>query len=224
MAAISFIGVSIIEYIGILVATLASFRYIVNYYWPQILLTSTICSVLSYVLTIKADFGAAPFIQLAAQAICVWLMFYTPLLWSIVINVSFFVVYVVFQGGVIYLLASVQAVPAVVPKSSVAMYLIQVLCSAISLAIGYFMQVKRIGFLFVPVSRDIPFVWNRTGRWLVIGSAVSCFALGVLYGSYTNSNIRLFAVVLLLLIAIATGLFIIVRRKNHEYVQAPGDR
>jgi hypothetical protein len=222
MEALSFIGVSIIEYVGFIAAMLALFRYPVTYYWLQIVFTSVVCSVLSYAISVQKDISTAPLIQLVVLALCVWLMFNTPIIWSIIMCVSTFAVYAVFQGGIIYVLFWVGLVPPVVPKTSVSMYLIQLFCATFCSILGYYWLRKRIGFLFVPTSRDVPFIWSNTGRWLFVGSVISFFAFGIVYAVYTKTHFQWFYVLLTALLVVSGGLLYILKRKNHEYVEKPG--
>jgi hypothetical protein len=224
MEALSFIGVSIIEYAGFMVAMLALFRYPVTYYWPQIVFTSVVCSALSYALSVQNDISTAPIIQLVVLALCVWLMFNTPLIWSMIMCVSSFAVYTVFQGGIVYLLFSFGWVQAVVPKASVSIYLIQLFCAAFCFVLGYYWLRKRIGFLFVPTSRDVRFVWNKTGIWLFIGSVVSCFASAIVFMIYPKPQLNWFYILLIVLLVISGVLLYILKRKNHEYVEKPWTR
>lgn len=224
MVAFWFISVSIVEYVGFLVLVLALFRYPLSHYWPQILFTSSICSLMSYALSIDNDVAGAPFIQLAAMILCMWLMFYTPLIWSVIICVSTFAVYIIFQGGVIYILFSFGWVPAVIPKTSIAIYSIQLLTAAVELLIAYYLLKKRIGFLFVPTSRENTYIWNRTGTYLFAGSILSFIWLGIIYFIYIETHIAWFPLVLGILIVVAVVLLIIMRKRNIEYVDNPGAR
>jgi hypothetical protein len=224
MESLSFIGVSIIEYAGFMVAMLALFRYPVSHYWPQIVFTSVICSVLSYALTFQEDISTAPLIQLVVLALCVWLMFNTPIIWSMIMCVSCFVVYTVFQGGIIYVLFWVGLISPLVPTTSVSIYLIQLFCTAICFILGYYWLRKRIGFLFVPTSRDVRFVWNKTGIWLFFGSVASFFTSGIIFMIYPKTHFNWFYIVLTVLLVISGGLLYILKRKNHEYVEKPWTR
>lgn len=223
LTAILFIGVSIIEYIGIMVAMLAMFRYPVNYYWPQMLFTSTICSVLSYILSVENDIPSAPLIQIIVLILCIWLMFYTPLLWSMVVCISFFIGYAVLQGGVIYLNFWFGLIPPVVDKTSIEIYLIQIFCSAVCWIAGWYWQRKRIGFLFVPTNREVPFVWNRTGIWLFVGSVASFTTMWISYVLYTKTNFQWVAILLSILFVVLVSLLIAMRIKNREYVEKTGN-
>lgn len=201
---------------------LALFRYPVNYYWPQIVFTSTICSVLSYILSVENDIPPAPLIQMAVMILCIWLMFYTPLLWSLIVVMSFSIIYVVFQGGLIYLLFRFGMVPPVIPLIGLDTYLIQIFCSLMCLVFGYYCIRKRIGFLFVPTNREAPFSWNKTGGWLFFGSVLSFSSLGVIYRYYAKANSLWFLILLGILSTVFVGLLIAMRMKNREYVEKPG--
>lgn len=223
MTAIIFIGVSIIEYVGIMFAMLALFRYPVNYYWPQIVFTSAICSVLSYILSVENDIASAPLIQIVVLILCVWLMFYTPLLWSLVVCASFMIGYAVIQGGIIYFNFWLGLIPAEVDKTGIAIYLIQIFCAVICSLAGYYWQRRRIGFLFVPTNREVPFVWNRTGIWLFVGSVASFSIMGISFVLYAKSNFQWFAILLCILLIVSVGLLVAMRIKNHEYVEKTGN-
>ena len=223
MEALSFIAVSTIEYVGVLVAMLALFRYPVIYYKPQILFTSVICSVLSFALSVEHNIASAPLIQLGVQITCIWLMFYTPLLWSIIMCVSSFVVYILFQGGIIYLFYWFGFVPPILPKTGLETYLVQIGSAAVCLLLGLYWQRKRIGFLFIPTNRDVPFVWNKTGRWLFGGSVLSFFIIGIAYAVYTRTHFTWFPAMLGVYIVISVSLLLTLKRRNQEYVKKPGD-
>jgi hypothetical protein len=224
MVALSFISVSIVEYVAYLVTVLALFRYPVKYYWPQILFTSSICSLMSYAMSVDNDVAGAPLIQLAVLIICMCLMFHTPLLWSVIICISTFVVFIIFQGGIIYLFYRFGWVPSIIPKTSISIYLIQLLTAAVELLIAHYLIRKRIGFLFVPTSREHNYVWNSTGVYLFIGSIISFILLIIVYFAYTHTNIVWFPVVLGILSVLAIVLLSIMRKKNSEYVDKPWTR
>jgi hypothetical protein len=224
MVALWFISVSIVEYVGFLVAVLALFRYPLNYYWPQIFLTSTICSVMSYAMSVDHDIAAAPLIQLAAMIICIWLMFHTPLLWSIIICVSTFVVFTLFQGGVIYMAFYLGLVPPVLSKTGIAIYIIQIFTASVELLLAYFLIKYRIGFLFVPTSRDQPFIWNRTGILLFIGNVISFILLWAIYIIYVRTHFEWFPVLLGIYFIISMTLLYFMRKRNREYVDKPWTR
>ncbi len=224
MVAFWFILVSIVEYVGFLVTVLALFRYPVNYYWPQVFFTSAICSLMSYAMSIDNNVAGAPLIQLAVMIICMWLMFHTPLIWSLIICLSAFIVYIIFQGGIIYLFYSFGWVPSVIPKTSIAIYLIQLLTATVELLIAYILIKKRIGFLFVPTSRDNTYTWNRTGTFLFIGSIVAFIMIGIIYFIYVETHIAWFPLVLGIIAVVAVVLLIIMRKRNNEYVDKPWTR
>jgi hypothetical protein len=224
MVAFWFISVSVVEYVGFLVAVMALFRYPVSFYWPQILFTSTICSVMSYALSVDNDVASAPLIQLAVMILCVWLMFHTPLLWSIIICIGTFAVFVVFQGGIIYILYYFGLVPSIIPKTSVAIYLIQVFTATVELLIAYILIKKRIGFLFVPTSREHPYVWNRTGILLFVGSILSFVMFGVAYVIYVRTPLTWFPILMGVYVLISVVLLYIMRKRNNEYVDKPWTR
>jgi hypothetical protein len=224
MTAFSFISISIIEYIGVIVAMLAVFRYPVSEYWSQILFTSLVCSVLSYLLSVQNDISTAPLIQLAALALCVWLMFNTPLLWSMIMCVSFGTVYAVFQGGIVYLMFWFGLVAPIVHNTNITMYLIQLFCAAVCLFLGYYWLRNRIGFLFIPTSRDVRFVWSKNGRLLFGGSIVSFISFGIVYVIYTNTHFQWFFILLVALLIVSCSLLFMMKRKNYEYVEEPWTR
>jgi len=219
MTAFSFISISIVEYIGAMVAMLALFRYPVSYYWPQIGFTSLICSVLSYLLSVEHDIALAPLIQVIVQAVCIWLMFNTPLLWSIIMCSSFLVAYLLFQGGLIYLLFMIGLVPPIVSKTGWTIYLIQLFCAGFCWVLGRYWQRKGIGFLFIPTSRDEPYVWSKAGKLLFAGSILSFIAFGTFFEVYSRANLQWYSILLIILLAVTIGLLYIMKRKNKEYVE-----
>jgi len=219
MTAFLFIFVSIIEYVGSMIAMLAIFRYPVSYYWPQMLFSASICSVISYAMSVENDFAFAPLVQVIVWGLCIWLMFNTPLLWSMIMCVSYLTVYIVFQGGIVYLLFYFGVVPSIISKTSVTIYLIQMFCAVVCALLGYVLMRKRIGFLFVPTSREVPYKWSKNGLLLFFGSVVAFMAIGLAYIFYFNSRSDWFFVISGSSFFIVMVLLYIMKRKNQEYVK-----
>lgn len=224
MVAFWFILVSIVEYTAIISLMLAVFRYSVKYFWPQTLFTATLCSALSYAMSVDHDIAAAPMIQLAAMIICVWLLFNTPLLWSVIMCVSTLIVFIVFQGGIIYLSFHLGFTSPVLPKAGTEIYLIQLFGAAVELLIAYYLAKHRIGFLFVPTSREQPYVWNRIGILLFIGSILAFIALGIIYIIYLQTHFKWFPILLGIYVIISFVLLYFMRKRNNEYVNKPWTR
>jgi len=216
-----FIFFSIIEYMGSMIAMLAIFRYPVSYYWPQMLFSASICSAISYAMSVENDFAIAPLVQLIVWGLCIWLMFNTPLLWSMIMCVSYFALYVVFQGGVVYFFFWIGMIPSILSKTSISIYLIQLFCAVVCALLGYILLRKRIGFLFIPTSREVPFVWSKNGLLLFVLSIISFITLGIIYTIYRSSQFQWFYILLTLPFVVSLGLLYILKRKNVEYVEKP---
>lgn len=218
MTTFTFVFISIIEYVGVIVFMLALFRFPIVYYWPQIIFSSSICSMLSYILTVENEISFAPIIQLVVLAVCIWLMFDTPPHWSVVMCISVFSLYVVFQGGIIYFLHWVGLVPFIIHQTSISIYLIQIFCAGVCLLLAKLLTYYRMGFLFVPTNRDERIVWNDIGKWLFVGSVFAFVSLAVLYFLYTQSQFELYIILASCLAFASLLLLYILKRKNKEYV------
>ncbi|WP_019003859.1 hypothetical protein [Cohnella laeviribosi] len=221
MSSLAFILISIVEYIGVLVAILALFRYPVTHYWPQIVFTSFFCSILSYIVMILYDLTLAPIIQMFFLALCFWLLFDTPLIWSFVLC-SFGIVYAVFQGIVMVIAVSIGfATPASLEnKMSIEIYTVQIVCAVVCFFLGMYWQRKRIGFLFVPTSREAPFDWSKMNRQLVfisLASFLSMSSMSIAYACFSLSNVEWFIGLLAMLAVVSILLLTTMKRKDLEY-------
>ncbi|MBN2983997.1 MULTISPECIES: hypothetical protein [Cohnella] len=228
MSSLAFISISVIEYIGVIVVILALFRYTVSHYWPQIVFTSIVCSLFSYVLMIHYDIPLAPMIQMLCLALCFWLLFDTPLIWSFILC-SFSIVYAVFQGVVIMLTIATGAASSASldDKTSFEIYSVQVFCALVCYVLGSYFQRNRIGFLFIPTSRNSPFHWSRMSQRLIVvslASFLSMISMSVAYAWYSLSNLEWFIFLLVVLLIVSTILLTTIQRKDQEYADQNWNR
>ena len=167
---------------------------------------------------IQYELSLAPFMQMFFLAVCFWLLFDTPFLWSLVIC-SFTIVYALFQGIIMLIAVAIgfATSDSLDNKLGFDMYSVQIFCAIICYFFGRFLLERRIGFLFVPTSRDVPFEWSKMGQWLFIGSLASFLSMGIAYISNRFLDFRWFIALLLMLSMISIVLFILMKRKDQEY-------
>lgn len=220
MEFVSFISVSTVEYIGILCAMLAAYRFEIKPYAAQIIVTAIFSSFLSHALRIKYELSMAPVFQLLILIILFCLIFRVQIIYSGIMVVTFSVVYIAVQTLTLLIL------PFIIPWfttsnlqhiDSIQTYAFQMICSIINFSLATLFSAKKIGFTFVPTSSDSPYTWKKANRHLFTAVIFIFFALSFTYYLYNTEHFHLLMTIFLILACLSAIIFHYSRVKEYDY-------
>ena len=211
-----FFIISIIEYIGIFAAMLSVFRFELRYYWTQILFSTFVLSILSHAMFLEYELGAAPLIQMVFQLMFMWLLFRIPLLYALLMQVTFSILYIALQSGLMNVVALLDDQETVFSATGTEMYLVQLMCAVIAGIIAWISQRKRIGFTFIPVHSMDKFSWTKLNMWLIVCSVFSFFLMFIIYFIFLDTQLDWLWLIFLVCVGLTVVFFYLMRRRDEE--------
>lgn len=217
MGFLSFVLVSTVEYSAMLLGILALYRFQIRYSIAPIVVISLVCSFLSHALRIKYEVEMAPVIQLVVLILLFWLMFRVPFIYSCIMIITYFVVYILLQALLLLLLPAAPWFDEISLQSleSPETYSMQIICAAANIAFAWYLQSSGRGFTFVPNGPSSAFPWKRENLKLFILIMVGFLVLAISYYLYVEHFHILVPLVMLTLgLFIAIFHYSILKEKN----------
>lgn len=180
MKVFEFLFISSLEWFALIVLTFAMFKFLFRGYWGQIIFTSFMLSLFSYLVFVEWELNLyGPLIQLPVVFLYFWLMYRVHYFYAGLMVVNGYLAYGLLQATLFY---SLQIMGVEVEPNTLLSYSVQILTALIAVFIASRITKNNVGFSFVPDTDRIKVSWNRLHVSLLVFSllgyaGVSCFNL-----------------------------------------------
>lgn len=203
MEALSFMAFSMLEWFSLIILSFTMFKIEIRGFRGQIVFTSFLLSLLSYILIVALDLvGFATFLQPPIVFIFYWQMFRIPAFYAALIMTNGYLAYI-FLTSISYILLQRLGSILVVPDTTIS-FINQSVTAIVSLLVALAIHKYRIGYTFVPYYQSSNIKFTKINTRLLLSTIMGYLALtsfNFLYflGNYTQFIIIPITVSLVLL-------------------------
>jgi hypothetical protein len=210
---------STLENIGIILIMLSLFKYRVLDYLPQILLTSSILSLISHTMRFElSNSNLVPFIVILTLFLFVWIAFRVSVFYALIITIVGFIASALLQLILLFIieLTELTTLNAIETPYSIEGYSIQFMTSILAFLLSFLLRRKNYGFNWVPYSKTAKFKLKGDNIILFLVTIVSVFTIGLLFYLYLSGYIHLLAIFVLFSVLMFL-LFYLSGKKEEKY-------
>ncbi|MBD2864270.1 MULTISPECIES: hypothetical protein [Paenibacillus] len=203
MEALSFMAFSMLEWFSLIILSFTMFKIEIRGFRGQIVFTSFLLSLLSYILIVALDLvGYATFLQPPIVFIFYWQMFRIPAFYAGLIMTNGYLAYI-FLTSISYIVLQQLGSILVVPDTTIS-FANQSVTALVALLVAYAIYKYRIGYTFVPYYPNSNIKFTKINTRLLLFTIMGYLALtsfNFLYflGNYTQFIIIPITVSLVLL-------------------------
>jgi len=203
MEALSFMAFSMLEWFSLIILSFTMFKIEIRGFRGQIVFTSFLLSLLSYILIVALDLvGYATFLQPPIVFIFYWQMFRIPAFYAGLIMTNGYLAYI-FLTSISYIVLQQLGSILVVPDTTIS-FANQSVTAIVALLVAYAIYKYRIGYTFVPYYPNSNIKFTKINTRLLLFTIMGYLALtsfNFLYflGNYTQFIIIPITVSLVLL-------------------------
>ncbi|MFC3769474.1 hypothetical protein [Paenibacillus sp. GCM10012303] len=203
MEALSFMAFSMLEWFSLIILSFTMFKIEIRGFRGQIVFTSFLLSLLSYILIVALDLvGYATFLQPPIVFIFYWQMFRIPAFYAGLIMTNGYLAYI-FLTSISYIVLQQLGSILVVPDTTIS-FANQSVTALVALLVAYAIHKYRIGYTFVPYYPNSNIKFTKINTRLLLFTIMGYLALtsfNFLYflGNYTQFIIIPITVSLVLL-------------------------
>ncbi|WP_372663455.1 hypothetical protein [Cohnella sp.] len=199
MDALLFLFISSLEWLALIVLTFAMFKFGIRGYWGQLVFTSFLLSLLSYLIFVVFEWNMlGPLLQLPVVFLFFWQMYRVPVFYAGLMVVNGYLWYALLQTTIFY--AFYISGLTLLPDTPLS-FVVQSLSAGFAFLAAWQLIVKNIGFTFVPDTERIRVEWNGLHRRLLIMTVLGYAAVSSFKLLYVSGNIAL------MILALSTVIF-----------------